>query len=85
MPDRQYRNCLYTQPLIQKGNHFTTTNQQRTKNAKLPQRDLAADTSPKSGENYRKTLLGTGNWLMILNTFADSGRTGTTGTAIYNL
>jgi hypothetical protein len=39
----------------------------------LRQCELAADTPPKSGEKY-KSLLGTGNSLMILNTFADSGR-----------
>jgi hypothetical protein len=40
----------------------------------LQQCDLAADTPPKSGEKYRKSLLGTGNLLKILDTFADSGR-----------
>jgi hypothetical protein len=54
--------------------YFTATNQQHTRNAKLRQCDIAADTPPNSGENYRKRLLGTGNSLMILNTFADTGR-----------
>jgi hypothetical protein len=54
--------------------HFTATNQQHTRKAMLRQCELAADTIPKSGENYRKRLLGTGNSLMILNTFADTGR-----------
>ena len=65
--------------------HFTPTNQKHTRNATLRQCKFKADNLPKSGEKYRKTLLGTGNSLMILNTFADSGRKETTGTAIYNL
>jgi len=54
--------------------HFTPTNQQNTRNATLRQCELAADTPPQSGEKYRKSLLGTGNSLMMLDTFADSGR-----------
>jgi hypothetical protein len=54
--------------------HFKPRNQKHTRNATLRQCELAADTPPKSGKKYRKSLLGTGNSLMILNTFVDSGR-----------
>jgi len=40
----------------------------------LRQCELAADTPSKSGENYRKSLLGKENSLLILNTFADYRR-----------
>jgi hypothetical protein len=35
--------------------------------------NLQLTTLLRSGENYRKRLMGTGNSLMILNTFADTG------------
>jgi hypothetical protein len=54
--------------------YFITTNQKHTRKATLRHCNLAADTFPKSGENYRKILLGTENSLMILNRFANSGR-----------
>jgi hypothetical protein len=53
--------------------HFTATNQQNTRNATLRHCDVTADTLPKSGENYRKRLLGKENSPMIVNTLVDNG------------